>query len=256
MIQNVPKHVAVIMDGNGRWAKVRNRPRIWGHVRGSGIVSEIVEAADDLGVKALTMYAFSTENWSRPLTEVKILFALLRKFLLKEKPRIIKNKIQFKIIGDLTGLNKETQKLIKDLEHETKDFSGLKLTFAFGYGSRNEIVSAVNSFITNNPDKHINEAELNSALYNPAAGDVDLLIRTGGDLRISNFLLWQSAYAELHFTKTQWPDFSVKEFTEILQEVALRERRFGAINSTSDLAVTTLMAHDNLKILQESSSIH
>jgi undecaprenyl diphosphate synthase len=246
----------MIMDGNGRWAKDRQRPRIWGHVRGSGIVSDIVKAADDLGVKALTMYAFSTENWSRPLTEVKILFALLKKFLLKERARIIKNKIQFKIIGDLTGLNVETQKLIKDLELETKDFTGLKLTFAFGYGSRNEIVSAVNNFIAKNPGKNIGEADLNSSLYNPTTGDVDLLIRTGGDLRISNFLLWQCAYAELHFTKTQWPDFSVNEFTEILKVVALRERRFGAINSTTDLGVTTLMAQENLKTIQVSSSIN
>jgi len=256
MIQNVLKHVAVIMDGNGRWAKDRRHPRVWGHVRGSGIVSEIVEAADDLGVKALTMYAFSTENWSRPLTEVRILFGLLKKFLLKERPRIIRNKIQFKIIGDLSGLNIETQNIIKNLEEETKLFTGLKLTFAFGYGSRQEILNAVNSFVENNPGKKIDETDLASSLYNPESGDVDLLIRTGGDFRISNFLLWQCAYSELYFTKTQWPDFSVTEFSKILNEVSQRERRFGAICETAGLNVTTTKAQENLKSIQESRDVH
>ena len=172
-------HVAIIMDGNGRWAQQR-RPRIWGHVRGSGRI-DIVEKADDLGVQALTLYAFSTENWSRPEQEVKLLFKLLRKFLLKERKRIIKNKISFKVIGQIENLPLETKKIITDLENQTKDFQGLKLSFAFSYGGRTELINSVNNFIANNPGKSISEQDIKSNLYRPEAGDVDLMIRTGGD---------------------------------------------------------------------------
>ncbi|MEC8625205.1 MAG: polyprenyl diphosphate synthase, partial [Bdellovibrionota bacterium] len=133
---NPPNHVAIIMDGNGRWAQARSHSRVWGHVRGVRTVSKIVEEADDCGVKALTMYAFSTENWSRPLTEVRTLFSLLKKFLQKEKERIIRNRIKFKIIGDITALPSSTHELVKDLEEITREHEGLKLTFAFSYGSR------------------------------------------------------------------------------------------------------------------------
>ncbi len=223
------KHVAIIMDGNGRWANERYHPRIWGHVRGSSIVSDIVERASDLGLKALTLYAFSTENWSRPSEEVSSLFKLLKKFLIKEKKRIIANKIQFKIIGDISKLPNDTIQLINELTIETKDNSGLKLNFAFGYGSRKEIVDAVNNFISKNPGELISENILENNLYNPSAGDVDLLIRTGGDTRISNFLLWQISYAELYFTNTKWPDFTPDEFEKIMSSVSNRERRFGNI---------------------------
>jgi undecaprenyl diphosphate synthase len=226
-------HVAIIMDGNGRWAQKRFHPRIWGHVRGSSIVSSIVEKADDLGLKALTLYAFSTENFSRPLPEVKTLFLLLKKFLLKEKPRLIKNQVVFKVIGDISSLPQETQDLILDLQNETKNFNGLKLSFAFGYGSRNEIIYAVNNWIRNNPEKLITEKDLSARLYNPEAQDVDLIIRTGGDQRISNFLLWQSAYAELYFTETAWPDFTPNEFAHIIENVKNRQRRFGTIGASA-----------------------
>jgi undecaprenyl diphosphate synthase len=226
-------HVAIIMDGNGRWAQKRFHPRIWGHIRGSSIVSSIVEKADDLGLKALTLYAFSTENFSRPLPEVKTLFLLLKKFLLKEKPRLIKNQVVFKVIGDISSLPQETKDLILDLENETKNFTGLKLSFAFGYGSRIEIISAVNQWIKENPGKPISEQELSSRLYNPEAKDVDLIIRTGGDQRISNFLLWQSAYAELYFTETPWPDFTPNEFAHIIENVKMRQRRFGTIGASA-----------------------
>lgn len=225
------KHVAIIMDGNGRWAKSRFHPRVWGHVRGSAVVSNIVEEADNLGIKALTLYTFSTENFSRPIDEVKTLFKLLKKFLLKEKPRIIKNQIKFRVIGDTSSLPQDTRELINRIENETKNFKGLNLNFAFGYGARNEIVNSINVFIKNNPEKLITEKDLEKALYNPEAGDVDLLIRTGGDFRISNFLLWQSAYAELYFTSTPWPDFTVTEFRTIISNVRNRERRFGTIGN-------------------------
>ncbi len=222
-------HVAIIMDGNGRWAKERMRPRFWGHVRGSSQVSKIVECADNIGVKALTLYAFSTENWKRPDEEVSILFNLLKKFLIKERPRIIKNNIRFKIIGDISKLPAATKKLITDLEEETKNFKGLKLSFAFSYGSQIEIINSVNKFILDNPGKEITKEEFEARLLTADIGDVDLLIRTGGDIRVSNFLLWQIAYAELYFTETKWPDFTTKEFTNIYQNVSGRERRFGAI---------------------------
>jgi undecaprenyl diphosphate synthase len=234
------------MDGNGRWATQRRRPRLWGHVRGASIVSDIVEASDKLGVKALTLYTFSTENWSRPLEEVTGLVKILNKFLIKERQRLIKNKVAFKVIGDTSHLNSEINKLIKDLELETKDFKGLKLSFAFSYGARKEIIDTINNWIVNNPNKKITEQEFAQGLYRSEAGDVDLLIRTGGDFRISNFLLWQIAYAELFFTETKWPDFSVAEYNKIINSVAHRERRFGAIHSMPSLDDTQRLAKQHI----------
>lgn len=228
-------HVAIIMDGNGRWATMRSHERVWGHVRGSGVVADIVEEADNLGIKALTMYAFSTENWCRPQAEVKVLFKLLHKFLVKERPRILKNKIRFKIMGDITNLPNETKDLISILENESQNNSGLKLTFAFGYGGRDEIIKAANAFMVKHPGVELTEEKLSKELMIPDLGDVDLLIRTGGDQRVSNFLLWQIAYAELFFTPTKWPDFSVKEFRIIIENVSKRERRFGSISNSTNL---------------------
>ncbi|MGB0453735.1 MAG: polyprenyl diphosphate synthase [Bacteriovoracaceae bacterium] len=232
------KNVALIMDGNGRWAKGRSRPRFWGHIRGSKVVSEIVEAADDLGLESLTLYAFSTENWSRPQKEILLLFKLLKKYVLKEWDRVLKNDICFKVIGELSGLPKETYDLVKKLEEKSKNAKGLKLNFAFGYGGRTEICRAVNQFIKENPGKEIDSESLANSLYNPAVPEIDLLIRTGGDQRISNFLLWQMAYAELYFLDTQWPDFSREIFESILSKVSNRERRFGAIDSQTSLTDT------------------
>jgi undecaprenyl diphosphate synthase len=243
------QHVAIIMDGNGRWATKRFRPRIWGHVRGSAVVSHIVQTADDLGLKALTLYAFSTENWSRPIEEVSTLFKLLKKFLLKEKQRILANNIQFKVIGDLSNLPTETVKLIQSLESLTSEASGLRLTFAFGYGGRAEIIRAVNTFTQSHPGENITEDGLNSLLYRPEIGDVDLMIRTGGEQRISNFLLWQMAYAELYFTPTKWPDFTSSEFKKIIENVSTRERRFGNICAQEKLDQSLEQAENNKAIL-------
>ncbi len=228
------KHVAIIMDGNGRWANQRLRPRVWGHVRGSTVVSDIVQAADDLGVEALTLYAFSTENWSRPSQEVGALFRLLHKFLLKERKRLLANKVSFRVIGNTTRLPQDTKDLIAKLETETKDFAGLKLTFCFSYGGRMELVHAMNSFITANPGKEITEEDVQDHLMRPETGDVDLLIRTGGEQRVSNFLLWQIAYAELCFTPTKWPDFTARELKRIVESVSKRERRFGGLPAAAD----------------------
>lgn len=239
------RHVAIIMDGNGRWAKERSHPRVWGHVRGSQVVSQIVEKADELGVKALTLYAFSTENWSRPMTEVNVLFKLLKKYLVKEEQRIIRNNIQFKIIGDISHLAADTKRIIESLQERTKNFDGLKLTFAFGYGARKEIVDAFNSFARENPGKAISEADINAYLYRPEIGDVDLLIRTGGDQRVSNYMLWQIAYAELFFTDTKWPDFTTKEFSKIIESVSTRERRFGFVGGQESLEESLQKASGN-----------
>lgn len=239
------KHVAIIMDGNGRWAKKRFRPRIWGHVRGSGVVSDIVQAADDMDIKALTLYAFSTENWSRPVEEVSILFKLLKKFLLKEQARLIKNNVHFKVIGEIQGLPEDTVDLIKETEALTSKATGLKLTFAFSYGGRSEIMRAVNQFQIQNPSRLMTEDELSARLYRPETGDVDLMIRTGGEQRISNFLLWQMAYAELYFTPTKWPDFSPVEFKKIIQHVSVRERRFGNVSAQPSLQLSVEQAENN-----------
>ncbi len=236
------KHVAVIMDGNGRWAKRRFRPRVWGHVRGSSVVSDIVKAADDVGLKSLTLYAFSTENWSRPAEEVSTLFTILKKFLLKEKAKILANNIKFKVIGQIQNLPQATVSLIRDVEALTENATGLYLTFAFSYGGRAEILSSINHFIEKNPGQQITEKDLSAALYRPESGDVDLLIRTGGEQRISNFLLWQIAYAELYFSPTKWPDFTATEFKKIIDDVSIRERRFGNVCSQVGLEEATRQA--------------
>ncbi len=250
------KHIAIIMDGNGRWATMRNRPRVWGHIRGSANVASIVEEADRLGIKALTLYAFSSENWSRPFSEVRVLFSLLKKFIKRERARIINNKIRFKIIGDISELPQGTQELIRELEQTTAYNQGLKLTFAFGYGGRAELVYAMNQFITQNPGQKINEKDLSNGLYCPDLGDVDLLIRTGGDCRISNFLLWQLAYAELFFTQTKWPDFSPAEFSRIVDFVTRRERRFGTIGEVSDLNEAQKLAERNRVTINQQLGTH
>jgi undecaprenyl diphosphate synthase len=238
-------HIAIIMDGNGRWAKEKFRPRIWGHVRGSSIVTSIVEKASDLQLHALTLYAFSTENWSRPEKEVSTLFKLLKKFLIKEREAIKKNNIQFRVIGHIDGLDKETQNLIKELENESSQNNGLKLSFAFSYGGRTEIVDSVNAFINRFPGQNITEEKLEKNLYRPEIGDVDLMIRTGGDKRISNYLLWQMSYAELFFTDTKWPDFTTIEFEKIINQVSLRDRRFGSLNNNSSIQSTKSLVKDN-----------
>lgn len=224
------EHIAIIMDGNGRWAQKRKRPRVWGHIRGANMVSDIVTAASkSKEIKALTLYGFSTENWARPLPEIKSLFKLLKKFLLKEREKMIRNNIQFEIIGDISKLDDETKDIIHEIEDVTKNNTGLKLSLAFSYGGRQEILDSVNRFIIENPGKPITADQLEAHLYRPEIKDVDLLIRTAGDKRISNFLLWQLSYAELYFSETLWPEFTVDEFEEIIANVSKRERRFGSV---------------------------
>ena len=247
---NSLNHVAIIMDGNGRWAKSRGHIRVWGHVRGSKIVSEIVEEADNLGVKHLTLFTFSTENWSRPINEIKVLFRLLKKFLEKEKKRIIKNRIKFKVIGDISDLPLPTKELIWEMEELTKDMDGLNLTFCFNYGGRTALVDKVNLLVENNIP--VTEGNLIESFE---VGDVDLLIRTGGDQRISNFLLWQMAYSELYFTPTMWPEFSTKEFREIYEKVSKRERRFGMAQASDDWTTSVKQAKINKDTLDQMREV-
>ncbi len=221
-------NVAIIMDGNGRWAQSRSRPRFFGHVRGAHIVSEITETASNLGLNSLTLYAFSTENKNRPNFEIEVLFKILDKFLVREKSKILNNAVQFKVIGDYSFLSQKTLEKISELEDLTKGNDGLKLRFAFGYGARSELVRA--SKLLSESGLSFTEENFSKFLYDDVE-EIDLLIRTGGDFRVSNFLLWQIAYSELFFSNSYWPDFTSAEFIKILNSTENRERRFGLIPS-------------------------
>lgn len=243
------KHVAIIMDGNGRWAKERNRPRAWGHVRGSKRVREIVTFASEYGLESLTLYAFSTENWSRPTDEIKSIFKILKKFLQKEKATILKNNIRFNVIGNYKILDSRIVELIEDLQDESHSNTGLNLSLAINYGGRSEIVDAVNNFMKKNKSREITEEDITRNLYNTHIKDIDLMIRTSGDQRISNFLLWELCYSEFFFTQTKWPDFTRDEFKGIIEKVSSRERRFGATEATDNLTTSKKQAKSNLKLL-------
>ncbi|MCQ0110644.1 undecaprenyl diphosphate synthase [Zhouia amylolytica] len=231
----IPKHIAIIMDGNGRWAKQRGKLRVFGHERGTKSVREVVEGCAELGVDCLTLYAFSTENWNRPKVEVQTLMKLLVSALKKEYKNLKKNKIQLNAIGDLNALPSSTKKELLEVIEKTKNNTGLKLTLALSYGSREELKTAVKSIadkVKNNiiSLEKIDESVINNHLYTHNLPDVDLLIRTSGEQRISNFLLWQIAYAELYFTDTLWPDFNKQQLFEAIINYQNRERRFGKIS--------------------------
>jgi undecaprenyl diphosphate synthase len=234
--QNIPKHVAVIMDGNGRWAKKQGKSRIFGHKNGVKAVKETIVAAGNAGVKALTLYAFSTENWKRPETEIKTLMTLLVTSLKNEAKDLIKNNIKLQVIGNQNHLPEIVRKGLNKVIEQTKNNTALTLTIALSYGSREEIVNAFKNIakkVVNNDlsVEEINENIINNHLYTFTLPDVDLMIRTSGEKRISNFLLWQIAYAELHFTDVLWPDFTKNDFYNAIIEYQTIERRFG---KTSD----------------------
>jgi undecaprenyl diphosphate synthase len=222
------QHVAIIMDGNGRWAQKRHRPRFWGHIKGTSVVSEIVEEAVALNLSSLTLYAFSTENWKRPDSEVVVIFKLLKKYLKDERDRILKNKIQFKVIGKRDLINEDINAEIIKLEKESSNHTGLNLNIAINYGGRAEIIDSIKK-LNQDDIRNLNEQTFSQKLYNSHIQDIDLVIRTGGDQRISNFLLWEIAYAELFFTPTLWPDFSRSQFQSIISESNNRNRRFGGV---------------------------
>ena len=230
--EKLPKHVAIIMDGNGRWAKQQGLLRVIGHENGTKSVREIVEASAELGLKNLTLYAFSTENWNRPKIEVRTLMKLLVKSLKKEIKTLQDNNIKLSAIGSLKDLPKKAHSELLDVIEKTKNNTNMTLTLALSYGSREEIVNVIKEIsvkVKNNiiSAESIDESIINKHLYTQNLPDVDLLIRTSGEQRISNFLLWQIAYAELYFTDILWPDFTKEDLYEALINYQNRERRFG-----------------------------
>ncbi len=229
---NIPTHVAVIMDGNGRWAQKRGLPRPIGHKQGIGSVQDIVRTAGELGVKFLTLYAFSTENWNRPASEVQALMGLLKNFLQSELKTISANNVSLRCLGQRQRLPAEVRDVLEHAINQTADNSGLILNLALSYGGRNEIVRAIRQISEKCRAGLLDPAEIDDQLvaeHLDTAGqpDPDLLIRTGGESRLSNFLLWQLSYAELYITETLWPDFRKNEFISALADFQKRQRRFG-----------------------------
>jgi undecaprenyl diphosphate synthase len=226
----IPAHIAIIMDGNGRWARRRGMPRTFGHSQGAKVVEEILEDADHLGVKYLTVYAFSTENWTRPQAEVKALMNLLRRYMKSSLAKCTKNNVRVRVIGDKSMLDPDLQEAIANLERDTASNTGIGFQIAINYGGRDEIVRAVKRAasrgLLSDPEK-IDEGLLDGCMDTAGIPDPDLLIRTCGEQRISNFLLWQLAYAEFYFTEVHWPDFSKEELIKACEAYSKRDRRFG-----------------------------
>ena len=231
---NVPRHVAIIMDGNGRWAKRRGMPRSMGHRAGADVLKEIVIAADEIGISALTVYGFSTENWKRPEQEVSLLMALIKEYLQKNVQYMHEHNVRIRFIGHIQGLSDELQTIISDSELLTKNNTGLTLQLAINYGGRDEIVRTVQELTQSVLDgqlavQDITEQYISDHLYTQEFSDVDLLIRPSKDYRISNFLLWQLAYAEFWFTDLHWPDFTKETLLKAVAAYQKRERRFGGL---------------------------
>ena len=231
---NVPKHVAIILDGNGRWAKKRNMPRKYGHVQGSKTVEQIIEDGYKMGIEYITVYAFSTENWKRSADEVDALMKLLAKYLIDCIERSTKNNMRVRVIGDKSGLDTKLVARISELEETTKDATGLKFTIAINYGGRDEIRRAVTRIAEDVEkgvltSKAITEDLINDYLDTAGLPDPDLLIRTSGEERLSNFLPWQLAYTEFYFTDVLWPDFTKEDLLTAIRYYNGRERRFGGV---------------------------
>lgn len=228
----IPKHLAIIMDGNGRWAEQRRLPRVLGHRKGVESVQAIVDECMELGVHYLTLYAFSSENWGRPQEEVEALMGLLGTFLKKELSQLQKRGIRLMAIGELERLPKSISKILKDIIKKTADNDRMVLNLALSYGSRNELTRAMQELGRKIAEGSLQaddlvEADIEAALDTHSIPDPDLLIRTSGEMRISNFLLWQTAYTELYFTETLWPDFSRDQLLQAIAEYSRRQRRFG-----------------------------
>ena len=231
-IDPVPAHVAIIMDGNGRWAQQRMRPRLFGHKAGVDSVRAVVEAAREIGVKHLTLYAFSTENWHRPGVEVKGLMSLLKTYLQAELDNMKQNEIRLGCFGQKDRLPQDVRKILDRVIDETSACKGMRLNLALSYGSRAEIIAGVCEIARKCragelDARDIDDQLFSDHLYSAGQPDPDLLIRTGGEQRLSNFLLWQASYAEIYFTETMWPDFRKPQFLEALMDFGNRQRRFG-----------------------------
>lgn len=231
---NIPRHVAIIMDGNGRWATKRGLPRSAGHRAGMEALRDLITASSELGIEALTLYAFSTENWKRPRDEVGTLFSLVVEYFNREISELHEKGVRIRVLGDMSRVPQKARAALMRAEDITHDNRGLKLNLAINYGARAELVRAARALaedVSNGgmaPDA-IDEAAVSSRLYTSGQPDVDLLIRTGGEMRLSNFLLYQSAYAELLFTDTLFPDFDKAHYLDAIREFQGRSRRFGAI---------------------------
>lgn len=231
---NVPESVAIILDGNGRWAKSKGMPRNYGHIQGAKNVEVVCEAAHNMGIKYITMYAFSTENWKRPKDEVDALMKLLRDYMKTCLKTAAKNNMRVRVIGDKTGLDDDIRKRIAELEEATKEYTGLNMTIAINYGSRDEIRRAVTK-LANKVKAHeiepedISEEMISKELDTFDIPDPDLLIRTCGELRLSNYLLWQVSYSEIYVTDVPWPDFDKKELEKAVEAYSKRTRRFGKV---------------------------
>jgi undecaprenyl diphosphate synthase len=228
----IPRHVAIIMDGNGRWAKAKGWHRSIGHVHGTGRVKEIIRAADKLGIKYLTLYAFSTENWKRPAGEIATLMQLLKDYLLKERQELIDNNIKLNALGQIERIPEEVRKILEETMEVTANNTGMVLNFCLSYGGRAEIVRAMQRLALDLQEGRcslmdITEDAINERLYTSGMPDPDLMIRTSGEYRLSNFLLWQSAYSEIYITDVPWPDFSPEHLSEACLAFSRRKRRFG-----------------------------
>jgi undecaprenyl diphosphate synthase len=233
--EKLPRHIAIIMDGNGRWAKKKNLNRISGHIKGVDAVREIVTACRELGIKVLTLYAFSIENWRRPKDEVAALMGLLMEYLFKEREEMVQNNIRLSAIGRIEDLPLEVQNTLRETSKKTEQCDGMILNLALSYGGRSEILHAVQGILSDFQKGKIKPEEVNlqrfsQYLWTRGIPDPDLLIRTSGEFRISNFLLWQIAYTELYVTETLWPDFDRKELLKAIAAYQSRERRFGLIS--------------------------
>ena len=230
----LPRHVAIIMDGNGRWAKRHKWTRVKGHEKGADVVRTIVRTSREIGVRYLTLYAFSTENWQRPANEVAALMKLLKKFLIAEEPELVENHIRLKAIGQIERLPSEVKSQLDRVMERTAQSDGMTLNLALSYGSRAELPRMVRQLAHKAADgeiapEAISENTISDHLYTAGMPDPDLLIRTSGEMRVSNFLLWQIAYAELFITTSLWPDFGRQEYLSILDAYQQRERRFGRV---------------------------
>lgn len=236
----LPKHIAIIMDGNGRWAQLKRHPRTFGHIKGTRVAKKIITACSRRGVKNLTLYAFSTENWLRPETEVNLLMKILGRYLKRETKNLIQENIRFSVIGDLSRLPMSVTTAIEESIKVTSQCTGLHLVFALSYGSRQEITTAIREIAERivsgdiSPDD-ISEELISSSLSTYPTPDPDLIIRTSGEQRLSNFLLWQAAYAEFYFTEVLWPNFTESHLDEALQAFTLRQRRFGKVSANDSM---------------------
>lgn len=236
---NIPNHIAIILDGNGRWAKKRMMPRNYGHAKGAKAVEQICEDAYNIGINYLTVYAFSTENWKRPKDEVDALMKLLSDYLEDSLSRATKNNMCVKVIGDKTALSIDLQNKIEKLETVTKDNTGLHFTIALNYGSRDEIVRAIKKVAADVKSEKLGVEDITEQVYSnyldtKGIPDPDLLIRTSGEERLSNYLLWQLAYTEFYFTDCLWPDFDKKELLKAIVEYTKRDRRFGKVSQQEE----------------------